>query len=279
MLFHSSKNGVCAIMRPRPLRGIYLGVIMKYTPIIFIFLTLPVIAVQSQEQILPSHYIAYTETDISVERAFYLCKLEAQKIGSQYGAADKSLLGLTGAINAAHYGNIAFNNCMGGLGYKYMDGSSTASSKNVLEDGDGYVDYGRPVPSKKVLNNGSGSAIQLLSIAEPNSLQEEKDENVVDTAGKSVIQHRLNIVVKNLDARTKEMLNLDAHGILIEGVLAGPARDAKLYEGDVIIMVNKQNIWDVRQLDEMVNTVPKRENLSFLIQRDGKPMTLFVSIY
>jgi len=86
-----------------------------------------------QPRITPAHYASYTETDLPVERAFYRCRVESQKISAQYQAADDSYSGLEGAVNAAHYGSAAFSDCMAAEGYRYVGVRHATSSDRGTE--------------------------------------------------------------------------------------------------------------------------------------------------
>jgi len=45
-------------------------------------------------------------------KAHYECEMEAQKVGATHQAADQSITGLEGDLNAMHYGGEIYKTCM-----------------------------------------------------------------------------------------------------------------------------------------------------------------------
>lgn len=68
-------------------------------------------------------------------------------------------------------------------------------------------------------------------------------------------------------------LGLDS-GVLVDDVKAGPARDAGVRKGDVIVMVQQKNISEPSQLAKIIDKLPKGKSVAILIQRKEGPVFL-----
>jgi len=81
---------------------------------------------------------------------------------------------------------------------------------------------------------------------------------------------RLNLAVANPTQEQREQLELPkSGGVMVMGVKPGPAADAGLRKGDVILRIQDQPIRDVRQFGEIVNGLPKGRTVALLVQRRG----------
>ncbi len=69
------------------------------------------------------------------------------------------------------------------------------------------------------------------------------------------------------------------NGVLVVDVLkGGPAEQAALKRGDVIIKLDTQPIWDVRQLQRTVRAEPAHGQVILTVQRDTSQITVPVTI-
>jgi len=85
---------------------------------------------------------------------------------------------------------------------------------------------------------------------------------------------RLNLAVEDLSERQRQQLGIGDRGVLIRAVGPGPAAQAGLRPGDVILAYNHRNVESAEQLDEMVEATPPGSKVPVLIRRDGN--NLFV---
>jgi serine protease Do len=68
-------------------------------------------------------------------------------------------------------------------------------------------------------------------------------------------------------------------GVLVADILKdGPAEKAGLHRGDVIVRVDAQPIWDVRQLQRTVRSRPVNQRVMITVLREASRVTLPVSI-
>ena len=81
---------------------------------------------------------------------------------------------------------------------------------------------------------------------------------------------RLNMGISNLTADQREQLGLPkTGGVLVQGVNPGPAYDAGIRRGDVILRIQDQAVKDVKQFGDLVKELPKGKTVAVLVQRRG----------
>ena len=98
----------------------------------------------------------------------------------------------------------------------------------------------------------------------------EEDEPVAsapEVGGKEV--NRLGISVSGLTAEQREQLEVKQNGLLVQDVKPGPALDAGIRRGDVILRIQDQLIKDVKQFNDVVKGLPKGKSIAMLVQRRG----------
>jgi serine protease Do len=68
-------------------------------------------------------------------------------------------------------------------------------------------------------------------------------------------------------------------GVQVADVMkGGPAETARLTRGDVIVRVEKQPIWDVRQLQRLIRSLPINQRVSLTVLRDASRITVPIVI-
>ncbi|MEJ2685596.1 MAG: DegQ family serine endoprotease [Gammaproteobacteria bacterium] len=87
--------------------------------------------------------------------------------------------------------------------------------------------------------------------------------------------HRLNMVVTDLSSEQRQQLGVQ-NGILIKEVGEGPAADAGLRPGDVILMLAGHEVTGTAQFSKLVSALPKGKPVPILVQRHH--MSLFLSL-
>ena len=60
----------------------------------------------------------------------------------------------------------------------------------------------------------------------------------------------------------------------LEDVTSGPARSAGLRPGDIIIMLNNQEVKNVRHFQQLLKDLPEGKSVPMLVQRGSGPMFL-----
>jgi serine protease Do len=101
-----------------------------------------------------------------------------------------------------------------------------------------------------------------------------EDEEVAASAGggdKQSPANRIGLVVTDLTADQRDQLGLDSGGALVESVQSGPAEQAGIRSGDVILMLDNQNVQSAVQFKELLDKVAPGRSVAALIQRgDGR---------
>ncbi len=89
---------------------------------------------------------------------------------------------------------------------------------------------------------------------------------------------RLGIRVSDLtDEQLKELPNVN-HGVLVQQVKPGPARDAGIQRGDVILQIQNKDIKNVVRLKKIVNHLRSGKSVAVLVQRRGSPVFLAIKL-
>jgi serine protease Do len=87
---------------------------------------------------------------------------------------------------------------------------------------------------------------------------------------------RLKVKVKDLTNNQREELGIAENGVLVVNVDNGPARDAGIRAGDVMMMINNKKIRDAKHFRELVADLPAGKPVAALVQRRNGPS--FVAI-
>ncbi|MDX1656113.1 MAG: DegQ family serine endoprotease, partial [Candidatus Competibacteraceae bacterium] len=129
----------------------------------------------------------------------------------------------------------------------------------------GRTQVGETVPVQ-VLRDGQQQTIEVTIEA----LDEEPTRMASAPRGERGV---LGVAVSDLNAAQREELGLaeERGGVLIENVEEGPAMDAGVRPGDVILQLNRQKVENVRQFAELVEQLPRGQTVPLLIYRDGSP--------
>ncbi len=106
----------------------------------------------------------------------------------------------------------------------------------------------------------------------------EQNEGVTLDKATPQVSNRLGIVVANLTDEQREQLQVMKNGILVRDVKPGPAQNAGIQQGDVILRIGNQVIGDVSDFDRIAGQLPVGKSIAVLIQRRGNPIFLAIKI-
>jgi serine protease Do len=76
----------------------------------------------------------------------------------------------------------------------------------------------------------------------------------------------------------REALDLESGGVVVAGVAQGPARDARIVRGDVLVMINNQRIESPQHFAELVAALPAGARVPVLVQRGQGPVFLALKL-
>lgn len=91
--------------------------------------------------------------------------------------------------------------------------------------------------------------------------------------------NRLHLTVKNPTSEQRDALGLPkSGGVLVQEAHPGPAYDAGIRRGDVILRVQDTSVKDAKHFSELVKTLPKEKTIAVLVQRSGGPQFLAIKL-
>ena len=166
------------------------------------------------------------------------------------------------------------------------------ASKAGIESGDIILSLdGRPVPTSNALPPLVGAVVpgetvevEVLRDGERRTLDVtiealDEGERVASAADPSEDESsRLGVVVAEVPEEEREALGIE-NGVLVSEIDPdGPAADAGILAGDVIVSLNRKKIESVYELEKLVEDAPLGEAMPVLVQRDSAPMFLALTL-
>ncbi|UHD17014.1 DegQ family serine endoprotease [Thiocapsa bogorovii] len=83
--------------------------------------------------------------------------------------------------------------------------------------------------------------------------------------------NRIGLFVSEITPEQREELSVTGGGVLVEGVERGPAEQAGLTSGDVILMLDNQPVQDLAGFNRILEAIPSGRSVAVLVQRgDGR---------
>ncbi len=163
-------------------------------------------------------------------------------------------------------------------GFKVGDVVVEFNGTEIIRSADLPLAVGRaPIGSKarvKVIREGKGKTLNVV-IAELPS-----DEELAQQEGepKKTKSNKLGLVIEELPPVLRKRLNDSDRGVLVRQVEKGPAREAGIRPGDIIMMINNQDVKSPKQFAKLVKKLPKGKSVPVLIQRGSSPVFLPLKI-
>jgi len=94
----------------------------------------------------------------------------------------------------------------------------------------------------------------------------------------SVASTVLGMAVAPVPGELREAMDLEEGGVLVERVAEGPARDARIQRGDVLLMIDNRRIDSPEHLAEMVSALTAGTHVPVLVQRRQGPVFLALKV-
>jgi serine protease Do len=85
---------------------------------------------------------------------------------------------------------------------------------------------------------------------------------------------RLGLQVRDLDDKERKELEIAEGGVLVDRSEDGPARQAGIRNGDVLLMLNNQRVTDAKQFKELVGQLEAGQVVPVLVHRNNSPLFL-----
>ena len=90
---------------------------------------------------------------------------------------------------------------------------------------------------------------------------------------------RLNVAVANPTDEQREQMELPKRGgVVIMGVKPGPAAEAGIRRGDVILRIGDQAVRDAKHFGDIIQVLPKGKSVAVLVQRQGGSQFLAIKL-
>ena len=145
----------------------------------------------------------------------------------------------------------------------------TVESSSKLPPLVGATPVGRKVPVKVV--RGGREITLRVTIEE---LPEDDRMAASDVVPDRAMQTGLGLEVTAPDRETLQAYGLEKGGVLVTGVDAGPAYDAGIRRGDIIMMIHGKAIDSLKTFREVVKNLPEGQPVPVLVQRTSGPVFL-----
>ncbi len=89
----------------------------------------------------------------------------------------------------------------------------------------------------------------------------------------------LGMVLEDLSSEQRKQLEIrDKRGVLVKEVHEGPAAEAEIRQGDVILMINHKNVTSAKQFAKLVADLPRDKLLPMLVQRGKAPLFMTIRL-
>ncbi len=124
-----------------------------------------------------------------------------------------------------------------------------------------------------VLRDGRERTVSVTT----GTLPDGKTSELAD-AGEPTGRGRLGIAVGELTREQRERLGVPSGGVLVARVGDGPAREAGVRPGDVLLKLNGNEIRSAADLREQVDKLPPDKPVALQIKRDGAPLWLALTV-
>ena len=181
---------------------------------------------------------------------------------------------------------------MGAVVLKVLDGSP--AKKAGFKIGDVVVDFnGKEIDRSSDLpiavgNTPVGDTAKVKVIREGKSIvldvkiaelpSEDKLAATESNTNPPAKANRLGVTVDELTPDLRRRMDIKHGGVIVKEVSDGPAADAGIHRGDVLLKLNGHDIKNVKQFHEILAKLPVGKALPVLIQRNNSPIFLALKI-
>jgi len=165
-------------------------------------------------------------------------------------------------------------------GFKDGDVVVEFNGKQIIRSSDLPLAVGHtPIGSEaevKVVRESRNKTLRVKIAELPN--EEKLAQKSKQKSPTSRTNNVLGIEVEALSAAQKKQLDEDDRGVLVRRVGKGPAKNAGIRSGDVILKLNHQDVKGPKQFAKLVKKLPAGKSVPVLVQRGESPVFLPLKI-
>jgi serine protease Do len=126
----------------------------------------------------------------------------------------------------------------------------------------------------KIIRQGEAKTIEF----KVGLLPDEVDKLAEAKAAPKLPHNRLGISVIDLTDEQRKALEVTKNGVIVQDVGKGPAKDAGIQRGDVILRIQNSVIHDADDFEKTVKKLPAGKSVAMLVQRQGSPVFLAIKV-
>ena len=134
----------------------------------------------------------------------------------------------------------------------------------------GSTRVGTDVPVK-ILREGKTRELVVRTAELPE--EPTAQASAIETPG-SARADKLGITVSDLSAQQREENEAPEHGVLVTEVRDGPAKQAGVRAGDIVLLLDSNKVKDAETFKSLAAQLPAGKAISILVQRQGNPIFL-----
>ncbi|MBU2847880.1 PDZ domain-containing protein, partial [Acidithiobacillus ferriphilus] len=128
-----------------------------------------------------------------------------------------------------------------------------------------------------VIRDGKPMVLNIVVESLPGNLENAAESTAPGRPAQKGEVKRLNVQVGPLTAEARKQLNVNT-GVLVLGVGVGPAAEAGIRPGDVILQVAQQRITNAADLQKLVAVLPAGQPIPVLVRRGEGSFYLVLSL-
>ncbi|MCB1917600.1 MAG: Do family serine endopeptidase [Rhodocyclaceae bacterium] len=188
-------------------------------------------------------------------------------IGNPFGVGQTVTMGIVSALGRSQLGINTFENFI-----------QTDAAINPGNSGGALIDTnGHLVGINAAIFSRSGGSLGI-GFAIPTSLAREVMEQIIRSG--TVTRGWIGVEIQDMTPELAESFGLeDDHGALIAGVVrGGPADDAGMRPGDVLLAIDGRAIIGPREMLDVISRLPPGSRNDFHVRRSGRELDLGVVI-
>lgn len=136
---------------------------------------------------------------------------------------------------------------------------------------------GREVPVR-IVRDGRRQTLQVHIEELPEAVAEDGARPAPERDKNSFRSERLGLTVTVPTDEQRQSSEMGEYGVIARSVEAGPARQAGIRDGDLIVMINGNKIKSLNDFQALVEGLPAGKSVPVLVQRGDAPLFLALKI-